>query len=341
MLDTPVSDLIDEYAKDHRVGLSALFDALLGATLGIQLEHVPERAVPGEPFVTQPEDKISYFTQRVPDGRKLIRVGADPVAYSVNFPRMIFNAQVGGRQLFEMILNSSNFDGALVLSARTQVGVMVGRPAIHALLELTPEQLQKRAAWRARAVRVRELPRWHVEKAAVIGFLDYLVGLLLVAGAAWGAARLVLALRGIVPAIFARSSNGETVIDAVRLGVTVVGWVAVTVYASMLTSRRAFEGFHYRAVSRLAQLITLFEFGRIYYGPSIVEAVGRTDGMSAAAALPGWLFALAELPLHPYVLAGCMISLHLIVPRVMAHERRTRERAARERGKVIVAAPST
>ena len=41
MLDTPVSDLIDEYAKDHRVGLSALFDALLGATLGIQLEHVP------------------------------------------------------------------------------------------------------------------------------------------------------------------------------------------------------------------------------------------------------------------------------------------------------------
>ena len=32
--------------------------------------------------------------RRVPDGRKLVEVGADPLAYSVNFPKTVFNAQI-------------------------------------------------------------------------------------------------------------------------------------------------------------------------------------------------------------------------------------------------------
>jgi len=258
----------------------------------------------------------------LPDGRKMIKVGADPLAYSVNFPKTMFNAQVDGRQLLRMIRASENIDGALVFSARTETSVSIGRTTIHALLELTPEQLARRAKARARALRVRELPRWHVTKAAAIGFLDYIVGLLLVAGAAWLAARLVLTARGI-PVGAAAITASEALADRVRLGVTVLGWLGVTVYSLMLTSRRAFEGFHNWSMNRLAMFISIFELLRIINGPSIVDAVSTE---ASAGGTPSWLYALAELPLHPYVLAGCVIAMHLIVPRVMKHEAKVRRR---------------
>ena len=222
-----------------------------------------------------------------------------------------------------MIMRSNVFNGALVYSARTETAVSVARPTIHALLELTPEQLERRATARAHALRVRALPRWHVAKAAAIGFLDYIVGLLLVAAAAWLAGRLVVGARGLPEGAAATNAN-DALADWVRLGVTVLGWLAVTVYSLKLASRRAFVGFHDRTMNRLASFISLFEILRIINGPSIVNAVA---GNVSAGGTPGWLYALAELPLHPYVLAGCVIAMHLIVPRVMRHEQEVRSRA--------------
>ncbi|HEV7766456.1 MAG TPA: hypothetical protein VGQ76_15740, partial [Thermoanaerobaculia bacterium] len=147
------------------------------------------------------------------------------------------------------------------------------------------------------------------------------VGMLLVAGVAWIAASIAVAMQTNSQADAGAASEGMA--DMLRLGVTVAGWVGVTVYSLVLTSRRAFEGFHTRGVIRLAQFISTFEIFRIAFGPSIVDAV-KSDASTGGP--PGWLYALAELPLHPYVLAGCVIALPFIVPRVVARQKAVRER---------------
>jgi len=326
MLDTPISDLIEAIAEDDDLALQALFDALLDTQLAIQLENLPERVIPGVPFRSEPDDFIAHHVRILPDGRKMIKVGADPLAYSVNFPKTMFNAQVDGRQLLRMIRASENIDGALVFSARTERSVSIGRTTIHALLELSPEQRARRATARAHALRVRELPRWHVEQAAAIGFLDYVVGMLVVAGVAWIAARIAVAAQGISRTDIA-ATESEEVADMVRLGVTVIGWLGVTVYVVMLTSRRAFAGFHERAMIRLTQFILTFEIAGLLFGPLIVDSVAGPYGYVLRGGTLDWFYALAELLLHPYVLAGCVVALPLIVPRVMKYERSMRSRA--------------
>ena len=58
MLDTPISDLIENFAKDEdKIALHSFFNALLDARFGIQVERLPDRAVPGEDLETRPEMK--------------------------------------------------------------------------------------------------------------------------------------------------------------------------------------------------------------------------------------------------------------------------------------------
>lgn len=123
-------------------------------------------------------------------------------------------------------------------------------------------------------------------------------------------------------------------VSALPLVTTVCGWIAVTIYAMALTNRRAFEGFHGRAVWRRQQFIVVFELLRIEFAPDVVEWFRQADASAAGDGRPGWLFALAELPLHPYVLVGCVAVMPFLSMRVIA-----RERPARERAKV--AAPAT
>lgn len=160
MSDTPLSDLIGPALREtYSRARVALHDALLDAWLGVHMARVPERATPGERLELNADDDVGFGYEAMPDGRKLIKVCADPEVFRRNYPQMAFQVEMEGRELFKMILREDYFDGALICSALARDAYLIGRPMIHKLLELTPQQLAIRAAAREQVLRAESAPR--------------------------------------------------------------------------------------------------------------------------------------------------------------------------------------
>jgi SseB protein N-terminal domain len=148
MSDTPLSDLISALGSHpNRSAVAEFHDSFMTSRLGVIASGLPADRVPGETFQVGPGDRIALQTVQIPDGRRMIKACADPRIFVERYPGTNITAEMLGRDLLGMVLQSSEFDGVLVCSAASFRSAPIGRDEATRLLGAAGSPRPKARPW--------------------------------------------------------------------------------------------------------------------------------------------------------------------------------------------------
>ena len=133
MSTTPLSDRITQLvAHDDAANLHALCTTFLDATVGLAVKGLPVAAAGGT-YTVQPGDRIAPDVVAGPEGRRYLKVCADPALFAEAWEYPI-NTTMPGRTVLEIAVNTPSLAGVLICSATSYHSVPLERAEIDELL---------------------------------------------------------------------------------------------------------------------------------------------------------------------------------------------------------------